>query len=285
MGKVLRMLIALVILAAGCFGAYYFFMKDDKTTPTEETASSETQANATEETIEEPTKDYNEEATYNQDNQITITPRDEPLEKEGSRKFIKTIRFDVPFENQLDKPALENGGGITALSMLLNYYRVGTSKNELAKKLPIEPYEKDGLHGDPTKGFVGNLEKGEALGVLAEPIAKVAQEIVGENYQVVMSDQMPFEELLEQVQKNRPVWITASKDLKVPRNGDYQQWPTEAGMMNMPKYIHAVVIVGMDQYRVYVNDPLGEEEKELKIGEMKDIYEKMGSQSIYLKKN
>jgi uncharacterized protein YvpB len=96
---------------------------------------------------------------------------------------------------------------------------------------------------------------------------------------------MPFEELLEQVQRNRPVWITASKDLKVPRNGDYQQWSTEAGMMNMPKYIHAVVIVGMDQYRVYINDPLGEEEKEIKMGEMKEIYEKMGSQSIYLKKN
>jgi uncharacterized protein YvpB len=46
-----------------------------------------------------------------------------------------------------------------------------------------------------------------------------------------------------------------------------------------------VVIVGMDQYRVYINDPLGEEEKEIKMGEMKEIYEKMGSQSIYLKKN
>ncbi|WP_243430748.1 hypothetical protein DOK78_000950 [Enterococcus sp. DIV2402] len=284
MSKALRMLIALIILAAGCFGAYYFFIKEEPT-PTEETINSETTLSSTEEQIEEPSKEYNEEATYNKDDQITITSRDAPVENEGSRKFIKTIRFDVPFENQLDKPALENGGGITALSMLLNYYRLGTSKNELADKLPIEPYEKDGLHGDPTKGFVGDLEKGQALGVLAEPIAKVAQEVVGDSYQVVMSDQMPFEELLEQVQRNRPVWITASKDLKVPRNGDYQQWSTEAGRMNMPKYIHAVVIVGMDQYRVYINDPLGEEEKEIKMGEMKEIYEKMGSQSIYLKKN
>ncbi|WP_161903027.1 C39 family peptidase [Candidatus Enterococcus willemsii] len=277
MKKIIIGVVTLVIIIGTCLGTYLYLTKDAKPEKTTDSTGEIVE-------LREPSKEYDEEAVYNEDNQMVIIPREE-VSEDGSRKFIKTIRFDVPLEEQMAEPALENGSGVTALSMLLNYYRIGTSKNELAAKLPVVPYEaEDGIHGDPTKAFVGNIESGKALGVYADPLAVVAQEIVGDSYQVVSSSQTPFEEVLEQVQKNRPVWIATSENLQIPKNKDYQTWETETSILTVPKKIHAVVIVGMDQYRVYVNDPLGEKEKELKIGELKEIYERTGSQSLYLRK-
>lgn len=266
-----------IVLLGICAATFYFFLRKDGS----DQEISSVDSSSIE--IEEPGKEYDEEAMYDSNNQITLAPRKMNDTDEDYSKPIHTIRLDTPQESQLAEPALENGGGITALSMLLNYYHFNVNKNGLAESLPIAPYEKEGIHGNPTEAFVGELESGKALGVYATPLAKIAQEIVGDEYEVIAENNTSFEMLLEQVQNNHPVWIATSEDLKVPNERKNQSWPTDAGVLTVPEYIHAVVIVGMDQYRVYVNDPLGEKETEIKIGEMKDIYEKMGSQSLYLK--
>lgn len=272
----------IVILGLGAVGMYFWFRGDTDEAATNETVVTEV---AEDETVQEPGKEFKEEATYTSDDQIVIVPRDEATEVKGARKFIKTILLDVPMEKQLDESALENGGGVTALSMLLRYYRFDTTKNELAEMLPTVPLEaENGLHGDPTEAFVGNIASGEALGVYASPLARIAQEVVGEEYHVIASEMTPFEELLEQVQRNRPVWIAVSKDLKIPDQRKNKTWETENKVLTVPEYVHGVLIVGMDQYRVYVNDPLTDKEIEIKIDEMKEIYQKMGSQSLYLRR-
>lgn len=277
-------LVALLVIG-GIAGGYYWFTQHSGKKNTAETFETTTESGETV-TLEKAGKEYEKEVIYDEEEQLIVTSREETelLENQGTRKFIKTIRLDVPFENQMAGKPLENGGGITALSMLLNYYRLGTNKNELAQQLAIVPFEKDGLNGNPTKAFVGNLEKGKALGVYAAPLANITHNIVGESYQVMAGNQLSFEDVLEKVQKNHPVWIAVSRDLQIPDEHDNQLIQTTEGTLTVPQYIHAVVIVGMDQYRVYVNDPLGEEEKEIKLNELKEIYEKMGSQSLYLNK-
>ena len=92
----------------------------------------------------------------------------------------KQVLLDVPLENQLEEPALENGCEVTSLSMLLSYYGYQTSKNQLAKQLNYVPvFNADGTHGDPNEGFVGDITGGDwAMGVYVPPIASLAQQIV-----------------------------------------------------------------------------------------------------------
>ena len=100
----------------------------------------------------------------------------------------------VPLESQYEGIALGNGCEVTALSMLLQYYGYQTNKNQLAALLDYVPvYVTEQLHGNPHDGFVGNIYGGlDAMGVAVEPIAAVAEEIVGQDYQV-MSSELSFQ--------------------------------------------------------------------------------------------
>lgn len=203
-------------------------------------------------------------------------------EDSSKREFI-----DVPLENQNtgDIP-LENGCEITALSMLLNYHGYETNKNELAELLNYVPvYENEAaeIHGNPHEGFVGNIYGGlDAMGVAVEPIAEVAEKVVDDNHEVVASTTTSFDDLAQIVNEGKPVWVVTTVDFEVPTAEDFKIWQTDDGEVTVSPLCHAVVITGVDQEKVYVNDPHGYKNKSVDREDFKTIYESMGSQSLYL---
>lgn len=191
-------------------------------------------------------------------------------------------------EDQFADEALDNGCEVTALSMLLRYYGYQTTKNELAEDLDYQPlYTELENHGDPHLGFVGDITGGdEAMGVAVEPIAKLAQEYVGDDYRVVSSKQTPFNQIMQVVAEGQPVWIVATVDFQVPTDNDFMLWETDQGSMYVTPLIHSAVITGFDREEkiVYVNDPYGYKNRAIPWDDLQAIYQKTDQQSLYLEK-
>ncbi|MGM0226515.1 hypothetical protein IGI39_003482 [Enterococcus sp. AZ135] len=199
------------------------------------------------------------------------------------------IVMDVPLESQFDGDALENGCEVTALSMLLQYYGYDTNKNELADELDYQPlYTESGNHGNPHLGFVGDITGGdEAMGVAVEPIAKLANEYVGDDYRVIANEKTSFNKIMNIVASGKPVWIIATVDFQVPKDSDWLLWETDQGSMYVTPLIHSAVITGFDREKkvVYVNDPYGYKNREIDWSDLKEIYHESDQQSLYLEKN
>ena len=205
----------------------------------------------------------------------------------ADKESTETQLIDVPIENQnTGSVPLENGCEITALSMLLNYYDYDTNKNDLAELLnyvPVYENEAEGIRGNPHDGFVGNIYEGyDAMGVAVEPIAEVAEEVVQEGQKVVASSDTPFSELADLVQAGTPVWVITTVNYEIPTNSDYMIWRTTSGEVTVSPLCHAVVITGVDDENVYVNDPYGYKNRIVKRSDFEKTYKKMGSQSLYL---
>ncbi|KAF1303797.1 family C39 peptidase [Enterococcus sp. CU12B] len=193
--------------------------------------------------------------------------------------------MEVPLENQFEGDALENGCEVTSLSMLLRYYGFQTSKNQLADELDYVPLNlANGLKGNPHDGFVGNMKEGnEAMGVGVEPLAKVAEKIVGNEYHINYSKH-PFEALEQLVQNGKPVLVIATIDFEVPKKEDLWFWQTTSGIVQVSPLCHAAVMTGVDEQFVYVNDPFGYQHRKVDKQDFQRMYQKMGEQSLYLEK-
>ncbi|MGX7205833.1 C39 family peptidase [Enterococcus pingfangensis] len=195
--------------------------------------------------------------------------------------------IDVPLENQnAGAVPLENGCEITALSMLLNYYDYDTNKNDLADLLnyvPVYENEAENIHGNPHEGFVGNIYGGlDAMGVAVEPIADVASEIVGEEQTIVADSGTSFSDLATVIESGTPVWVVTTVDFEVPTADDLLTWQTTDGEVTVSPLCHAVVITGVDEDYVYVNDPYGYKDRMVDRADFEKIYQKMGEQSLYI---
>lgn len=222
-----------------------------------------------------------------------IVQRDQIVDEAGTsassssnEELAEAIRLDVPLENQFDEVALGNGCEVTALSMLLNYYAIDTDKNTLASILNYVPvYEEGSYRGDPREGFVGNIYGGDAaMGVDVEPIAEVAKQVVPEDVQVVSGRDRSFSELLTVLASGTPIWMIATLELQVPTNDDFFRWETQNGPIYVTALIHSVVITGIDEETMYVNDPYGYKDRAVSKTDLAEIYEKMGQQYLYLQK-
>lgn len=198
-----------------------------------------------------------------------------------------TELIDVPLENQnAGTTPLENGCEVTALSMLLNYYDYETDKNELADLINYVPVYEDeaaAIRGNPHEGFVGNIYTGlDAMGVAVEPVAEVARHIVDSSQTIVASSKTSFEDLAEIVEEGTPVWVVTTVDFELPTSEDFMTWKTTNGEVTVSPLCHAVVITGIDNQYVYVNDPFGYKNRLVERDNFDIIYQKMGSQSLYI---
>lgn len=203
---------------------------------------------------------------------------------ESSKQYsYSSILLDVPLENQFAGEKLENGCEVTALSMLLRYYGYNTNKNELANRLHYVPFQVDTQHyGNPHEGFVGDITSGkQAMGVFVEPIAQLAQSYVHSDVKV-HSETLTFAQVIQLLQHDTPVWSLATVDLVEPTEKDFIDWSTTSGTIKVTPLIHAVVLTGMDQEYIYVNDPYGIKNRPVKIDTMEKIFKKLGQQSLYL---
>lgn len=98
-------------------------------------------------------------------------------------------KLNVPLENQM--PDLPNGCEVTSLSMLMNYYGIKVSKNELAETIQhVDSFTDGGKYrGNPHQGFVGHMSIANAgWCVYNEPLYNVARKYTSHIENITGSD-------------------------------------------------------------------------------------------------
>ncbi|MEC1522149.1 C39 family peptidase [Neobacillus niacini] len=195
--------------------------------------------------------------------------------------LAEEIQLDVPLLNQMDEPRLFNGCEVTSLAMLLQYWGINVTKNQLAEQIPRVPLQYgDGKNGNPNMGFAGNMEDGPGLGVYHGPIFYLANTHIPNDLMVQNLSNYPFSSILEKVSQGLPVWVITTTDFAPIQS--FQTWSTPQGSVRVSFNMHSVVITGYDQNHIYLNDPYGTKNKQVNREKFIAAWEQMGSQAIVI---
>jgi uncharacterized protein YvpB len=193
--------------------------------------------------------------------------------------YLSEIILDVPLLNQMDHPRLYNGCEVTSLAMILNYWGINVTKNELANQISTVPLKyNNGLYGNPNVGFVGNMEDGPGLGVYHKPIMDLARSYVGDRAEDITNQS--FDTLLKNVSEGHPVWVITTSTFSPI--SDFETWSTPQGFVDITYKMHSVVITGYDSEHVYFNNPYGTLNQKVDRTQFIAAWEQMGKQAIVI---
>ena len=190
-------------------------------------------------------------------------------------------KLNVPLENQM--PDLPNGCEVTSLSMLMNYYGIKVSKNELAETIQhVDSFTDGGKYrGNPHQGFVGHMTIANAgWCVYNEPLYNVARKYTSHIENITGSD---FLSLLKLVSNGPPVMIITTTTFNKVNN--MQTWDTNTGKVNVTPSSHACVITGYSKPKkvVYVNNPYGYKNQPVNWKNLQASYNQQGRQALYIR--
>lgn len=190
-------------------------------------------------------------------------------------------KLNVPLENQM--PDLPNGCEVTSLSMLINYYGIKVSKNELAETIQhVDSFTDGGKYrGNPHQGFVGHMTIANAgWCVYNEPLYNVARKYTSHIENITGSD---FLSLLKLVSNGHPVMIITTTTFNKVNN--MQTWDTNTGKVNVTPSSHACVITGYSKPKkvVYVNNPYGYKNQPVNWKNLQASYNQQGRQALYIR--
>lgn len=190
-------------------------------------------------------------------------------------------KLNVSLENQM--PDLPNGCEVTSLSMLMNYYGIKVSKNELAETIQhVDSFTDGGKYrGNPHQGFVGHMTIANAgWCVYNEPLYNVARKYTSHIENITGSD---FLSLLKLVSNGHPVMIITTTTFNKVNN--MQTWDTNTGKVNVTPSSHACVITGYSKPKkvVYVNNPYGYKNQPVNWKNLQASYNQQGRQALYIR--
>lgn len=203
-----------------------------------------------------------------------------------SQTLKETQLLEVPLVLQL--PELPRGCEVSSLAMIMAYSGKEVDKLELAQNIQKETdtYKREGNRiwcGNPYKGFVGDMYQMEQFGygVYHEPIANLAKNYFGER--VIDLTGLDFEEISYFLKKGYPVWLITNSTFKPLEDAMFEIWHTSSGIVKITYRLHAVVLTGIDERNVYINDPLVAHKNiaHEKEGFIK-AWEQMGNQAIII---
>lgn len=180
-------------------------------------------------------------------------------------------------------PDLPNGCEVTSLSMLMNYYGIKVSKNELAETIQhVDSFTDGGKYrGNPHQGFVGHMTIANAgWCVYNEPLYNVARKYTSHIENITGSD---FLSLLKLVSNGHPVMIITTTTFNKVNN--MQTWDTNTGKVNVTPSSHACVITGYSKPKkvVYVNNPYGYKNQPVNWKNLQASYNQQGRQALYIR--
>lgn len=190
-------------------------------------------------------------------------------------------KLNVPLENQM--PDLPNGCEVTSLSMLMNYYGIKVSKNELAETIQhVDSFTDGGKYrGNPHQGFVGHMTIANAgWCVYNEPLYNVARKYTSHIENITGSD---FLSLIKLVSNGHPVMIITTTTFNKVNN--MQTWDTNTGKVNVTPSSYACVITGYSKPKkvVYVNNPYGYKNQPVNWKNLQASYNQQGRQALYIR--
>jgi uncharacterized protein YvpB len=188
--------------------------------------------------------------------------------------FIKKYQFlangtidikqvNIPVKTLMQKPELPNGCEITSLTAVLNYYHFNITKTKMSDVyLPKQPFswKRHRLFGpDPNLAFSGNPRSRSGFFTYAPPIVTAANnyfKVVKGKYHGVNLTGNKKEAIIEQLKKGNPVviWITLSLQKPKITYGWYLFSTNK--YFAAPVNLHAVVLTGYDENKLFVMDPL-----------------------------
>jgi len=169
----------------------------------------------------------------------------------------------LPVDVLMQNPELPNGCEITSLTAVLNSYGYEVSKTQMADAyLPKLPFYRinERLYGaNPYEAFAGDPAQTSGFFVYAPPIVEATNQYfydVGGNKEAINISGSTREEIMEHLDKGRPVVTWVTLELTPPRlNYSWYFDGTEEEFI-APINLHAVVLNGYDEENVYVMDPL-----------------------------
>lgn len=189
-------------------------------------------------------------------------------------------KLTVDLQNQL--PDLPNGCEVTSLSMLLNYYDLNTTKDQLASEIKhVDSFYPGNKRGNPHVGFVGYMsQKNGGWCVYNEPLYNLARAYTPNAVNFTGHD---FNSVIKKVSDGHPVLIIVSTTLKPV--DDMRTWNTPQGKVQVTPSSHCVVVTGYDKKQgiVYLNNPFGYQNQATNWQDLEAVYNQQGKQAIYIK--
>lgn len=196
----------------------------------------------------------------------------------------KTTRRQHPRQLPIVKQALRSNCETAALSMLIAWdgARVGqlVLQRQLVRSGPLDPVPASAggfpVWGDPDKGYVGRAEGGGragGFGVYQGPVRGLAAR---HGVRLVDLSRQPLSAISNRLARGVPVmaWIGLSE-------GPYRRWQTPNGKRIVANFgEHTVVLTGMRDGLVLVNDPLDGVQKTWTLARFEQLWRLLGRRAL-----
>ncbi|MCD8036721.1 MAG: C39 family peptidase [Clostridiales bacterium] len=192
-----------------------------------------------------------------------------------------TVFLRVAEYNQY--PDYPTGCESASLYMLLQYYDVDVTMEEIVEELPKGPlpYEADGqLYGaNPEKEFVGDPKDANSYGVFNEPIRETAEVFKSG---AISKTSATIEDIEKIIKSGNPViaWYTTNLESGIEYRREWLDYET-GETVRWPSYEHAVVIYGISDDNIFYNDPNTGTGNSMSRDVFKISFEEMGGRIVY----
>ncbi|MCQ2432784.1 MAG: C39 family peptidase [Clostridia bacterium] len=193
------------------------------------------------------------------------------------------ILYDVPTYCQF--PDYPNGCESAALYMLLSYYHVNITMEEIVAQLPKGPvpYQIDGItYGpDPERVYVGDPRRHDGWGCYEGPIRQTAEHF---KKGAVSKNGAGYRDIVRALEHGSPViaWFTTKPDTHMTDYVSYEWIDEETGRtITYPPKFHAILIFGCDGTHIYYNDPYTGSTMTMDYKYFEDDFQYMGSRIVY----
>ena len=187
---------------------------------------------------------------------------------------------NFPLINQY--PNYPTGCESVALTMLLNYYGVLVTPDDIITSLPRGdlPYTKGGITygGNPEKEFIGNPYSLNSYGVYEKPLAEVANKY---KPGITIATGTDFNTILGIVGSGKPVIAWTSMYLAAPYISASWVYEPTGEKIYWKANEHAVVIIGYTPDKVIISDPIGGTIKYQSLSLFKERYNYYGKKALY----
>ncbi|MCD8005892.1 MAG: C39 family peptidase [Oscillospiraceae bacterium] len=182
-------------------------------------------------------------------------------------------------------PDYPTGCEITALYILLNYYDVDVTMEELVEALPKGPfpyYDENGVRygANPAKEFVGDPRLADSYGVFNEPIRETAEQF---KTGAISKTSATLDDIKEIVLSGNPVmaWYTTNIEAGIEYRQEWLDYET-GETVQWPAYEHAIVIYGFDELNnIMYSDPSTGSSAAVGWDTFKEAFEELGGMIVY----
>lgn len=195
----------------------------------------------------------------------------------------KNILLDI--EPIYQYPDYPTGCESVSLYMLLSYYNVDVTIDEIIDKLPKGPLpygSGDNVKGaNPEKEFVGNPKSKYSYGVFNEPIKETANKF---KEGALTKKNATIDDIYKILSNNNPVeaWFTTNfEEGIVYREQDKWLDYETLEVVRWPRHEHAILVTGIDSTYIYYNDPNTGKKEKLEIDEFEKFFKQMDGRIVY----